>query len=189
MSSSSIPFADPLWLNRRYSPYYKDSHRRLQKEVRSYIDTHIAPYCEEWEKKGFVPAEVCNKYSLKFLIRRIPDDAQVHQRHAALGYTAVTPFPLAADYLRDQKLPAGIKAEEWDGFHDLILIDEIARCGYLGVIWALGCGNSIGGPPVINFGNEEQKDRFLPGMLTGKVRFCLGVTEPDGLLPFILCIV
>ncbi|KAL4928611.1 acyl-CoA dehydrogenase family protein [Aspergillus undulatus] len=143
MSSSSIPFADPLWLNRRYSPYYKDSHRRLQKEVRSYIDTHIAPYCEEWEKKGFVPAEV-------------------HQRHAALGYTAVTPFPLAADYLRDQKLPAGIKAEEWDGFHDLILIDEIARCGYLGVIWAL-----------------DQKDRFLPGMLTGKIRFCLGVTEPD----------
>lgn len=60
------------------------------------------------------------------------------------------------------------------------MIDEIARCGYLGVIWALGCGNSIGGPPVINFGNEEQKRRFLPDMLKGKIRFCLGVTEPDG---------
>ncbi|BCS25248.1 acyl-CoA dehydrogenase family protein [Aspergillus puulaauensis] len=160
MSSSTLPFADPLWLNRGYSPYYKDSHRRLQKEVRSYIDTHIAPYCEEWEKNGAVPAEV-------------------HQRHAALGYTAATPFPLAADHLKGQLLPAGIKAEEWDGFHDLVLIDEIARCGYLGVIWALGCGNSIGGPPVINFGNKEQKDRFLPDMLSGKIRFCLGVTEPD----------
>jgi alkylation response protein AidB-like acyl-CoA dehydrogenase len=50
----------------------------------------------------------------------------------------------------------------------------------LGIIWALGCGNSIGGPPVINFGNAEQKQRFLPDMLSGKVRFCLGVTEPDG---------
>lgn len=48
------------------------------------------------------------------------------------------------------------------------------------MIWALGCGNSIGGPPVINFGNTEQKQRFLPDMLTGKTRFCLGVTEPDG---------
>jgi alkylation response protein AidB-like acyl-CoA dehydrogenase len=65
----------------------------------------------------------------------------------------------------------------------LILIDEIARCGYLGVIWALGCGNSIGGPPVITFGNEEQKQRFLPDMLSGKARFCLGVTEPDGKSP------
>lgn len=104
----------------------------------------------------------------------------MHQRHAALGYTAATPFPLAGDYLKGQKLPAGINAQEWDGFHDLVLIDEIARCGYLGVIWALGCGNSIGGPPVINFGNKEQKDRFLPDMLSGKIRFCLGVTEPDG---------
>ncbi|KKK15195.1 hypothetical protein ARAM_002007 [Aspergillus rambellii] len=159
-SVSTTPFADPLWLSRGYSPYYKDSHRRLQKEVRAYIETHIVPFCGEWEKQGVVPAEV-------------------HRRHAELGYTAATPFPLAVGHLQGQKLPAGIDSQEWDGFHDLILIDEIARCGYLGVIWALGCGNSIGGPPVINFGNEEQKRRFLPDMLKGKTRFCLGVTEPD----------
>lgn len=33
---------------------------------------------------------------------------------------------------------------------------------------------------MINFGNEEQKRRFLPDMLKGNIRFCLGVTEPDG---------
>lgn len=58
-SVSNVPFGDPLWLNRSYSPYYTDSHRRLQKEVRSYIDTHISPFCDEWEKQGFVPQEVC----------------------------------------------------------------------------------------------------------------------------------
>lgn len=57
-SVSTVPFADPLWLNRYYSPYYNESHRRLQKEVREYVDTHIAPFCEEWEKQGFVPPEV-----------------------------------------------------------------------------------------------------------------------------------
>jgi alkylation response protein AidB-like acyl-CoA dehydrogenase len=93
---------------------------------------------------------------------------------------AVTPYPLAAGHVGGQRLPGGIAPEKWDAFHDLILIDEIARCGYLGVIWALGCGNSIGGPPVITFGNEEQKQRFLPDMLSGRARFCLGVTEPDG---------
>lgn len=158
---SNIPFADPLWLNRSYSPYYTDSHHRLQKEAREYVETHIAPFCDEWEKQGFVPEEA-------------------QHRHSELGYTAVTPFPLAVDYLDGQRLPADIDPRNWDGFHDLIAIDELARCGYLGVIWALGCGNSIGGPPVINFGNEEQKRRFLPDMLKGRIRFCLGVTEPDG---------
>ena len=64
-SVSTIPFADPLWLNRRFSPYYTDSHRRLQKEVREYVDTYIAPFCEEWEKQGFVPQEVCPQLNIK----------------------------------------------------------------------------------------------------------------------------
>ncbi|KAL4738928.1 acyl-CoA dehydrogenase NM domain-like protein [Aspergillus similis] len=162
MSMNSTPFADPLWLNRPHSasPYYTASHRRLQREVREYVDTHLTPYCEEWEQQGFVPPEV-------------------QALHAKLGYTAVSAFPLAKAYLHNQRLPGDIPADEWDGFHDLIVIDELARCGYLGIVWALGCGNSIGGPPVIQFGNEEQKQRFLPGLLRGEVRFCLGVTEPD----------
>lgn len=160
MSASNTPFADPLWLNRQSSPYYKESHRRLQREVREYVDDNISPFCEDWEKAGYIPAEV-------------------QKKHAELGYTAVASFPLASEYLGGQRLPAGINPQEWDGFHDLIVIDELARCGYLGVVWGLGCGNSIGGPPVIQFGNEEQKRRFLPDMLQGKIRFCLGVTEPD----------
>jgi alkylation response protein AidB-like acyl-CoA dehydrogenase len=162
----------------------------LQKEVRNYVDTHIAPFCEEWERQGFVPPEVvlspstdgslrsCCRYDEKsanpnFILK-------VQRLHAELGYTAVASFPVAAEYLDGQRLPGDINPYEWDGFHDLVVIDELARCGYLGIVWALGCGNSIGGPPVINFGNEEQKRRFLPDMLKGKIRFCLGVTEPDG---------
>jgi alkylation response protein AidB-like acyl-CoA dehydrogenase len=93
---------------------------------------------------------------------------------------AVSVYPLAPQYLKGQRLPGDVKVEEWDGFHDLIVIDEIARCGYLGVIWALACGNSIGAPPLVNFGTEKQKSQYLPGILSGKTRFCLGVTEPDG---------
>ena len=86
-----------------------------------------------------------------------------------------------AEYLSDAVLPGNIKAQDWDAFHDLICIDEIARCGYLGVIWALGCGDSIGCPPVVNFGTEKQKQQFLPSVISGESRFCLGVTEPDGM--------
>ena len=52
---------------------------------------------------------------------------------------AVSVYPLAKDCLKGQKLPANISPDEWDSFHDLIIIDEIARCGYLGVIWGLAC--------------------------------------------------
>lgn len=155
------PFTEPLWVTRGASPYYQASHHRLQSEVERYVREDISPFCHEWEANG-----------------RIPDDVMV--RHAHLGYTAASIYPLATDYLGDQKLPAGISPQEWDGFHDLILIDGIARCGYLGVIWGLSCGNSIGAPPLVNFGNSAQKRKFLPGILDGTIRFCLGVTEPEG---------
>jgi len=45
MSVSKTPFADPLWLNRQSSPYYKESHRRLQREAREYVDKNITPFC------------------------------------------------------------------------------------------------------------------------------------------------
>ncbi|OAL53605.1 acyl-CoA dehydrogenase NM domain-like protein [Pyrenochaeta sp. DS3sAY3a] len=161
MSSAITPlYSDPLYLTRSASPYYKDSHIRLQKEVREYVDKHITPFCEEWETSGQIPAEVL-------------------ALHAKLGYAAVSVYPLATEYLNGQRLPADIKPSEWDGFHDLIFIDEIARCGYLGVIWGLSCGNSIGAPPLVNFGSAEQKRKFLPDVLQGRSRFCLGVTEPD----------
>ncbi|PWY65932.1 acyl-CoA dehydrogenase NM domain-like protein [Aspergillus eucalypticola CBS 122712] len=164
MSPTGTPFADPLWLTRplTISPYYTLSHHRLQREVRDYVDTHIAPFCDEWESQGFVPPEA-------------------QQYHARKGYTAAGVYPLATAHIQqsNQRLPADIPASQWDAFHDLIVIDELARCGYLGVVWALGCGNAIGAPPVVQFGNAEQKERFLGPLVRGEVRFCLGVTEPD----------
>lgn len=159
----TAPYADPAWLSRNISPYYNDTHRRLQLEARAYVSEHITPFCEEWERQGSVSREVI-------------------LTHARLGYMAVSIYPLAVEQIKTtkQRLPGDIKPEEWDGFHDLIVIDEIARCGYLGVIWALTCGNSIGAPPLVNFGTDEQKTRFMPDVLSGKSRFCLGVTEPDG---------
>lgn len=61
-SASPAPFAEPLWYTRGLSPYYNDSHIRLRNALREYVDNHISPFCEEWEKNGAVPAEVCNVF-------------------------------------------------------------------------------------------------------------------------------
>lgn len=78
------------------------------------------------------------------------------------------------------RLPADIPFEEWDSWHTLIVTDELSRIGYTGVNWGLGGGNGIGVPPIVNFGTKEQKERFLPRVADGSIRFCLGITEPDG---------
>ena len=40
----------------------------------------------------------------------------------------------------------------YDTFHELILIDEICRCGSGGVVWGLVEGLQIGLPPILHFG-------------------------------------
>ena len=56
--STKAPFAEPLWHSRGLSPYYTESHRLLQKEVREYVDVKLLPYSEQWEREGAIPAEV-----------------------------------------------------------------------------------------------------------------------------------
>ncbi|KAG1202035.1 hypothetical protein G6F70_002639 [Rhizopus microsporus] len=76
-------------------------------------------------------------------------------------------------------LPAGLKIEEFDIFHEFVCIDEIARCGSGGFIWALMGGLGIGLPPVLNFGSEELKAKVVPGCLSGEKFIALAVTEPS----------
>lgn len=56
--TSNIPSADPSWHTDKNHPYYKDSHRKLQRFIREYIDAEVAPNVEQWEKQGFVPEKV-----------------------------------------------------------------------------------------------------------------------------------
>lgn len=104
---------------------------------------------------------------------------QAVQHYAQAGFMAASIFPLPTEYLGDIHLPGGVSPSEWDEFHDLVFMDEIAKCGYLGVIFGLACGNIIGAPPIFRFGTEAQKTKYIPDILSGKIRFCLAVTEPD----------
>ncbi len=39
--------------------------------------------------------------------------------------------------------------------------------------------NIFGPHPIVVFGSEEQKERWLPGLIRGELKCCFGVTEPD----------
>ena len=64
------------------------------------------------------------------------------------------------------------------------LMEEAHRCPRPGVVWGLTSGNSIGCPPILNFGTESQRQAYLPRVYRGEIRFCLGITEPEGMEPF-----
>jgi acyl-CoA dehydrogenase len=66
-----------------------------------------------------------------------------------------------------------------DIFHEVVYAEEIIRCGSVGLASSLGC-NSIGLPPVLALGSAEQKERFIPPVLSGEKIAVLGVTEPGG---------
>lgn len=164
---ATAPYSEPLLpqLDIR-SPYYTDLHHNLRATVREYIDTYISPYAREWEEAGQVPEAV-------------------RRRHSKLGYSIVHPLTNEEDSA-GLSLPGNVPREKWDTWCSLIVTDELTRAGYVGVIWGLGGGNAIGCPPIARFGNDEQRKRWLPGVARGDIRFCLGITEPDGMLMFTL---
>jgi len=77
-------------------------------------------------------------------------------------------------------MPAGVPLEEWNEFHDYIIMDELSRCGSGGVTWALAGGMGIGLPPIMKFGTPEQKEKWARPAMAGDKFACLCVTEPSG---------
>ncbi|KAL4812762.1 acyl-CoA dehydrogenase/oxidase [Aspergillus spinulosporus] len=156
----TTPYSEPLLPQLAIpNPYYTSTHHALRAWVRNYVDTHIAPYAQEWEEAGEIPLHV-------------------YKTHCEHGFAIVHPLTTPEDSA-NLSLPGGVKRDEWDTWCGLIVADELNRLGFVGVIWGLGGGNSIGCPPIARFGTTEQRRRWLPKVAKGEIRFCLGITEPD----------
>jgi acyl-CoA dehydrogenase len=60
-----------------------------------------------------------------------------------------------------------------------VLVEELARCGSGGVAAGLGAHAGIALPPILSFGTEEQRRRYLVPGLRGETIAALAITEPD----------
>jgi alkylation response protein AidB-like acyl-CoA dehydrogenase len=66
-----------------------------------------------------------------------------------------------------------------DWGHAIVLAEEMARCGSGGVGMALAVQSEMATPPILKFGTEDQKDRYLVPAIRGERIACLGISEPN----------
>ena len=59
----------------------------------------------------------------------------------------------------------------------VVLTEEFARAG--APMRADFFGDTLVGPTILQWGTEEQKRRFIPGILDGSISWCQGFSEPD----------
>eukprot|EP01127_Copromyxa_protea_P002845 TRINITY_DN12779_c0_g1_i1.p1 TRINITY_DN12779_c0_g1~~TRINITY_DN12779_c0_g1_i1.p1 ORF type:complete len:541 (+),score=167.05 TRINITY_DN12779_c0_g1_i1:146-1624(+) len=159
--SVSPPFAEASWTKGFHSPYYNDSHRRFREAVRKFTEEELMPHTEEWDQQKTIPAKEISQKAAKAGI---------------LGAFVGTPWPTeyAGSYIA-----GGVKPEEFDAFHELILQEELCRTGSYVSANGWAAGLSIGLPPVLFFGSKELKEKVAGPCLRGEKIISLAITEPE----------
>ncbi|KAH9049217.1 acyl-CoA dehydrogenase [Lactarius deliciosus] len=156
---SQVPYAEPSWLSPGFSsPYYNASHRRFQKAMRRLVNEVILPEAIRCEENG----------------KRISQE--VMEKLGELNVIGMRLGP--GKHLKGKTLLGGvITPEEYDHFHELIISNELGRCGTRGFMDGLFAGDVIGLPPLLNFGPPELQAKIVPDILAGKKFICLAISE------------
>ncbi|KAJ4987334.1 acyl-CoA dehydrogenase domain-containing protein [Stagonosporopsis vannaccii] len=156
---SPVPYAEPLWLRPAFkSPYFTESHRKFQREVRKFIDKEVRPVAQACEKSGeYIPQELIDKMAAN------------HMLAMRLG---------PGKHLHGKNLLGVVKGEEFDYLHDLVQAQEGVRANARGFQDGNMAGMTISLTAVLQWMPEsELKTRVVNEVLSGKKKMCLAVTE------------
>ncbi|KAL0064845.1 hypothetical protein AAF712_008242 [Marasmius tenuissimus] len=176
-SISEVPFAEPTWLSKGYySPYYNESHRRVQQAMRKFNEEVVFPDAQAREEDG----------------KRV--SKHIFEARARLNLPAMALGP--GPHLKGLTLLDGVvKPEEFDCFHELVMIQEGSRLHARGYSDGLAGGTFIGQerffdylfqtlnlvitalPPIMKYARPEIRDRIVKQVFAGEKFLSLAVTE------------
>jgi acyl-CoA dehydrogenase len=127
------------------------------------------PFSEEHEQlrktiRDFVETELAPKANEWEEAKDFPD--WVFGRMGELGFLGLT-------------YPEEYGGGGGDYLCNIVLAEEMTRCGSGGVAMAVAVQTDMAVPPVYKFGTEDQRQRYLVPAIRGEKIFCLGITEPN----------
>ncbi|KAF8575233.1 acyl-CoA dehydrogenase NM domain-like protein [Ramaria rubella] len=156
---TTVPYGEPTWLSSGFhTPYFTESHRKLQTVMRKFVDEIIYPDAQAREEDGKRPSQSV-----------LDAMAEVNLHAMRLG---------PGKHLKGRKLFNGlVTPEDFDYFHELVITQELVRCAARGYGDGVNGGMVIGLPPVINFGSAELQAKVVPDVLDGKKFICLAISE------------
>jgi alkylation response protein AidB-like acyl-CoA dehydrogenase len=134
-----------------------ESHFKFRDAVRKILDPMIEE-ARQYEDSGERPSD------------------EFVQKLGKAGVLACNVGP--GPWLNNIELPGGIKAEEYDYFHELLLHGEFARFSAPGLSSGVLGGMTISVPTILNFGTPKMKAEIAPQVFLGKKRMALAITEP-----------
>ncbi|TVY31228.1 Acyl-CoA dehydrogenase [Lachnellula hyalina] len=157
---SVVPYGEPTWLTPQFkSPYYKESHRKLQKALRVFVDTEVYPVAQKCEEEGkHIPQDLIDKMSKKGIL------------HMRLG---------PGKHMHGVSLMDGaMEGDEFDYFHDMIVGQEMVRANARGFQDGNMAGMTISLSAVLQFANDESwKAKIANEVFSGEKKICLAITE------------
>ena len=126
-------------------------HEDFRKVVREFATEAVEPHVAQWDREHHFPAD---------LVPRLGE----------LGlFGLVVP----------EEFGGSLEASDGGAFTSLcIAIEELGRVDQsIGITLSAGVGLGIN--PILTYGSQEQKERFLPDLVAGRTLAGFGLTEPD----------
>ena len=158
---SPVPYAEPIWLTPPFrSPYYSESHRRLQRATRAFTEEHIVPEAHECERTG------------RLL------NADLIERMRELGILRMRLGP--GKHLHGHQIMGGgvVEGKDFDWFHMLVLAQEMCRPLARGFQDGNMAGMTIGLTAILNFAPDGPwKTQITEEVFSGKTMLCLAISE------------
>jgi alkylation response protein AidB-like acyl-CoA dehydrogenase len=133
---------------------YTEEDEAFRSELRGWLDTNLPEFAASGEIGDQTNPD-----------RRVMARRQAWQRRLNEGRWAAINWPV-----------------DWGGreatvMQNAIYAEEMARAKTPGIYNANGIWQI--GPMILRWGNDEQKQRWLPGILNAEVHWCQGFTEPE----------
>ena len=125
-------------------------HEEFRAVVRDFAESEIAPHIEQWDREAHFPTDLIPKMG-------------------ALGlFGLVVP----------QEYGGSAGGEGADFTALIVAIEELGRVDQsIGITLSAGVGLGIN--PILTYGTDEQKQRFLPDLVAGRALAGFGLTESE----------